>query len=152
MELQGDWDPGVMQPLTTNKDILNDLGFFPFPSVPGGAGNPTEVLGGGDGFSCSTAATAYCPEFLKYIDSTPIQAQIAGANVGLPVNAGAASAVKVPAEKNAISFYKNVSYLQTYFDVAFPVERGQCDRLCDRELLRRPGDPAVHHPGRRASC
>jgi len=124
MELQGDWDPGVMQPLTTNKNILNEIGFFPFPAVTGGAGNPTEVLGGGDGFSCSTQSTMYCPEFLKYIDSTPVQIQIAGANVGLPVNAAAASAVKVPAAKDAISFYKNAAYLQTYFDVAFPVNVG----------------------------
>ena len=42
MELQGDWDPGVMQSLTTNKNILNDLGFFPFPAVTGGAGNPSD--------------------------------------------------------------------------------------------------------------
>ena len=40
MELQGDWDPGVMAPLTSNKNLNSKLGWFPFPSVPGGAGRP----------------------------------------------------------------------------------------------------------------
>ncbi len=125
MELQGDWDPGVMQPLTTNKNILNDLGWFPFPAVSGGAGNPTEILGGGDGFSCTTHATNYCPLFLKYIDSKPVQVGVAHAAVGLPVNAAAASAITVPGEKTAISYYKKAAYLQTYFDIAFPTNVGQ---------------------------
>jgi raffinose/stachyose/melibiose transport system substrate-binding protein len=141
MELQGDWDPGVMQPLTTNKNILNDLGFFPFPAVTGGAGNPSEVLGGGDGFSCSTKSTSYCPEFLKYIDSTSVQIGIAGANVGLPVNTGAVSAVKVPAEKAAISFYKNAAYLQTYFDVAFPVNVGNAIDAAIADYFAGQGTP-----------
>ena len=124
MELQGDWDPGTMVPLTSDKNILDQLGWFPFPAVSGGAGNPTTVLGGGDGFSCSTKAGMYCVEFLKYIDSAPVQIKIAGASVGLPVNTGAVSGIVVPAEKSVINYYKNVNYLQTYFDVAFPVNVG----------------------------
>jgi raffinose/stachyose/melibiose transport system substrate-binding protein len=124
MELQGDWDPGVMDSLTSNKNINNDLGWFPFPTVTGGAGDPTTVLGGGDGFSCSTKATMYCAEFLQYIDTKPVQLQIAGASVGLPVNTAAAGGVSVPAEKGVLSYYKSVKYLQTYFDVAFPVNVG----------------------------
>ena len=141
MELQGDWDPGVMQPLTTNKNILNDLGFFPFPAVTGGAGNPSEVLGGGDGFSCSTKSTSYCPTLPKYIDSTSVQIGIAGANVGLPVNTGAVSAVKVPAEKDAISFYKSAAYLQTYFDVAFPVNVGNAIDAAIADYFAGQGTP-----------
>ena len=125
MELQGDWDPGVMQPLTTNKNLFNELGFFPFPSVSGGAGNPTTVLGGGDGFSCSTKSTMYCPLFLKYLDSKTVQVGVAGAAVGLPVNSAAVTAIPVTAEKEAIADYKNAAYLQTYFDIAFPTNVGQ---------------------------
>ncbi len=124
MELQGDWDPGVIDSLTTSKSINNELGWFPFPTVPGGAGNATTVLGGGDGFSCSTQSTSACPKFLEYIDSTAVQKQIAEAAVGLPVNAAASTALSVAAEKGVLNYYKNVSYLQTYFDVAFPVNVG----------------------------
>ena len=31
--------------------LQQDLGFFPFPTVEGGAGDPSDVLGGGDGFA-----------------------------------------------------------------------------------------------------
>jgi raffinose/stachyose/melibiose transport system substrate-binding protein len=124
MELQGDWEPGVIDPLTTNKNINSEIGWFPFPSVPGGAGSPHTVLGGGDGFSCTTKATSACPSFLEYLDSANVQKQVAAAATGLPVSSAASSAVTVPALKKVLSYYKATPYLQTYFDVAFPVAVG----------------------------
>src|SRR5206468_12953021 len=38
MELMGAWDPGTIASLTPDKKPLADLGWFPFPSVSGGAG------------------------------------------------------------------------------------------------------------------
>jgi raffinose/stachyose/melibiose transport system substrate-binding protein len=125
MELQGDWDPGVMAPLTSNKSITSQLGWFPFPSVPGGAGSATTVLGGGDGFSCTTVApAATCAEFLKYIDSAPVQTKVVGANVGLPANP-AASAALTPAQQQVLTYSHAAPYIQTYFDIAFPTNVGQ---------------------------
>ena len=41
MEMQGHWEPGVMQGLTEDKKGLGDnTGWFPFPAVTGGAGRP----------------------------------------------------------------------------------------------------------------
>ncbi|MFI5064293.1 MAG: ABC transporter substrate-binding protein [Streptosporangiales bacterium] len=127
MELQGDWDPGVMAPLTTSANSLNsELGWFPFPSIPGGAGDPTTVLGGGDGFSCTTSAPEpACADFLQYLDSTPIQKQVVGANVGLPANSAAASALTLPAMQTVVSANHAAPYIQTYFDIAFPTSVGQ---------------------------
>jgi raffinose/stachyose/melibiose transport system substrate-binding protein len=125
MELQGDWDPGVMEPLTSNKSITSQLGWFPFPSVPGGAGSATTVLGGGDGFSCTTVApAATCAAFLKYIDSTPVQTKVVGANVGLPANPAASSAL-APAQQQVLTYSHAAPYIQTYFDIAFPTNVGQ---------------------------
>jgi len=125
MELQGDWDPGVMAPLTSDKSINSELGWFPFPSVPGGAGSATTVLGGGDGFSCTTVAPAKtCAEFLKYIDSTPVQTKVVGANVGLPANPAASSALG-PAQQQVLTYSHAAPYIQTYFDIAFPTNVGQ---------------------------
>src|SRR6202161_2726259 len=78
MELQGDWDPSVMEGVSTNKNLSSELGWFPFPQTPGSAGSQTAVLGGGDGFSCTgTQAQAQaCAEFLQYLDSPSVQAQI----------------------------------------------------------------------------
>jgi raffinose/stachyose/melibiose transport system substrate-binding protein len=127
MELQGDWDPGVMAPLTTSANSLNsELGWFPFPSIPGGAGDPTTVLGGGDGFSCTTSAPEpACADFLQYLDSTPIQKQVVGANVGLPANSTAAPALTLPAMQTVVSANHAAPYIQTYFDIAFPTSVGQ---------------------------
>ena len=125
MELQGDWDPGVMAPLTSNKSLNSQLGWFPFPSVPGAAGSATTVLGGGDGFSCTTVAPAKtCAEFLKYIDSTPVQTKVVGADVGLPANPAASSALG-SAQKQVLTYSHAAPYIQTYFDIAFPTNVGQ---------------------------
>lgn len=125
MELQGDWDPGVMAPLTSNKSLNSQLGWFPFPAMPGAPGSATTVLGGGDGFSCTTVApAATCAEFLKYIDSTPVQTKVVGANVGLPANP-AASAALAPAQQQVLTYSHAAPYLQTYFDIAFPTNVGQ---------------------------
>ena len=41
MEMQGHWEPGVMQGLTDDGKGLGDkTGWFPFPAVDGGAGDP----------------------------------------------------------------------------------------------------------------
>jgi len=126
MELQGDWDPGVMAPLTTSKALNSQLGWFPFPSVSGGAGDATTTLGGGDGFSCTTgAAEPACAQFLQYIDSTPVQTKVVGANVGLPANPAAASALTLPALQQVLQVSHAAPYIQTYFDIAFPTSVGQ---------------------------
>ncbi len=58
MELMGAWDPGTIASLTPNQKPLPDLGWFPFPSVPGGAGDPSAMMGGIDGYSLSQNAPA----------------------------------------------------------------------------------------------
>jgi len=125
MELQGDWDPSVIESLTANKDIASELGWFPFPTVPGGQGNPTTVLGGGDGFSCTTAAAEpACSEFLRYLDTAAVQQMIARAGAGLPANAAAVRAIS-QAERGAEATYRGAGFVATYFDVALPPQPGQ---------------------------
>ncbi len=126
MELQGDWETIVTPALTSDKQLISKLGWFPFPSVPGGAGDPSTVLDGGDGFSCTTtAAEPACANFLKYIDSVPVQKKlVAQANVGLPANPGAQSALTNAPLKTALAALKNASYAQEYFDIALPTNTG----------------------------
>jgi raffinose/stachyose/melibiose transport system substrate-binding protein len=126
MELQGDWDPGVMQGLVTNSKLSSQLGWFPFPAVSGAQGDPTAVLGGGDGFSCTTgAAEPACSEFLQFLDTPGEQAQIMGANVGLPANPAAVSSISFPAERTAAAANKAAPYVAVYFDTAMPTQPGQ---------------------------
>jgi raffinose/stachyose/melibiose transport system substrate-binding protein len=127
MELQGDWETSVVPALTPNKNIISELGWFPFPSVPGGQGNPTTVLAGGDGFSCTTVAPEpACADFLKYIDSTPVQEKLVEqANVGLPANHAAEAILSNPALKAAAQAHDSAAYVAEYFDIAFPTSPGQ---------------------------
>jgi raffinose/stachyose/melibiose transport system substrate-binding protein len=128
-------------PLTTDKQILSKLGWFPFPSVPGGAGAQTATLGGGDGFSCSAKAGKYCAMFLKYIDSVPVQKRVAAASVGLPANPAASSAITTPGLKTAVAYEKKTPYLQTYFDVAFPVNVGTALNTAIANFFAGQGSP-----------
>jgi raffinose/stachyose/melibiose transport system substrate-binding protein len=125
MELQGDWEPGTMSALTTDKDLKSKLGWFPFPAVAGGAGDPGVVLGGGDGFSCTTRAAAACGEFLKYLVSTPVQNKLAASGSGLPVNPASASALTDNTLKTVFDQGHKAAYIQSYFDVAWPTAVGQ---------------------------
>ena len=93
MELQGDWDPGVMAPLTSDKK--------PTPSSAGSRSrrSPAARARPRPRWAVATVSPArpwppgLCAEFLKYIDSTPVQKQVVGANVGLPANPAAASSL-----------------------------------------------------------
>lgn len=125
MELQGDWESPTMTPLTTDKNLSSEVGFFPFPSVPGGHGDPRVALGGGDGFACTTQATAACPDFLKYLDSAPVQKQFAAAGNGLPANKQADSAITDPTLKQVLAYSNSTPYIQLYFDTSLPYTVGQ---------------------------
>jgi raffinose/stachyose/melibiose transport system substrate-binding protein len=128
MELQGDWDPSVMEGVSTNKNLSSELGWFPFPQTPGSAGSQTAVLGGGDGFSCTgTQAQAQaCAEFLQYLDSPSVQAQIVGPGAsGGPVVTSESSAITLPATQTAAAYFKTAAYEELYFDTALATKPGQ---------------------------
>ncbi|MFJ7214516.1 extracellular solute-binding protein [Amycolatopsis sp. NPDC098790] len=124
MELQGDWEPGTMSSLTEDKDLDSKIGWFPFPSVAGGQGDPAAVLGGGDGFACTSRASKACADFLSYLNTEPIQTQLAAQGAGLPVNTAAAKALKTDTLKQVYDYGIKAPYLQMYFDKAFPTAVG----------------------------
>jgi len=129
MELQGDWDPGVMDGLVSSSaatTLNGNLGWFAFPQVPGAAGSQTGSLDGGDGFSCSgsTAQVQACAEFLQYLVSPAIQTQVVTiGNSGLPVVAAAASGLSTGDQAAATQLKDPANEL--YFDVALPMKPGQ---------------------------
>ena len=143
MELQGDWEPGVMAALSTDKTLNSKIGWFPFPAVTGGAGAPTTLLGGGDGFSCTTGATSACPGFLKYIDSPAVQKKLVGANTGLPANPAAASALTDPTLRQILAYSHASPYIQNYFDIAFPTNVGQAVDNAVANFFAGQGTPAT---------
>lgn len=127
MELQGDWDPSVMQalvPASTWQADSTNIRWFPFPPVPGASGSATALLGGSDGNSCSTnAPEPACADFLQYIDTPPAQKLIAGASL-VPANTNATSAVTLPALQAVLKASKTTPYIQEYLDLAYPTNVG----------------------------
>ena len=117
MELMGAWDPGVIGGLTPDQKNLPDLDFFPFISVPGGAGDPSAMMGGVDGFSCSSKAPQpTCTNFLNYLASADVQSAYATANTSIPVNSKSAASVTDPILKSILGYYSNAKYVSLWLD------------------------------------
>jgi raffinose/stachyose/melibiose transport system substrate-binding protein len=71
MEVMGQWAPGTEINDSTSKKGLGDaLGWFPFPSVDGGAGDPNDGVGGGNGIAVGKNAPPAAIDFLKFFNST----------------------------------------------------------------------------------
>jgi raffinose/stachyose/melibiose transport system substrate-binding protein len=125
MEMQGHWEPGVMQGLTDDGKGLGDkTGWFPFPAVEGGAGDPASQLGGGDAWAVSEEAPDEAVDFVKYLLSDEVQTGFAENDMGLPTNPAATGAVKDPALAQLLEVRDNAPYVQLYFDTAFGTSVG----------------------------
>jgi raffinose/stachyose/melibiose transport system substrate-binding protein len=117
MQLMGSWMPGTVASLTPDQEPLPDLGFFPFPSIPGGKGDPGSMMAGVDGFSCSSKAPQpACMDFLNFLGSTEIQRAFATANNSLPASSAAADVVTLQANKEVLEAYGKAPYVSQWLD------------------------------------
>src|SRR5690625_3448385 len=120
MELAGHWEPGVMQGLTEdNQGLGEDTGWFTFPAVEGGQGDPEAALGGGDAWACSNDAPDICVEFIQYLLSDEVQQTFAEIDMGLPTNPAAIDFVSDPALADLLTIRDQAPYVQLYFDTLF---------------------------------
>jgi raffinose/stachyose/melibiose transport system substrate-binding protein len=125
MDVMGQWAPGAFKDSSVDKQGLGDkLGWFPFPAVEGGAGDPTDALGGGNGFIIGKDAPQEAVDFLKYISS--VESQIAQAKIGLsvPVVKGAEVGLEDPMLKLVQEGAAAAKYFQLYYDQALPPAMG----------------------------
>jgi raffinose/stachyose/melibiose transport system substrate-binding protein len=125
MELQGHWEPGVMQGLTDSGEGLGDkTGWFPFPAVEGGAGDPAAQLGGGDAWAVAESAPDSAVDLVKYLLSDEVQQGFAENDMGLPTNPAAGDSVSDPALAELLEVRDAAPYVQLYFDTAFGASVG----------------------------
>jgi raffinose/stachyose/melibiose transport system substrate-binding protein len=143
MELQGHWDEGTMNALTPDqKGIGSNLGWFPFPSVPGGAGVQGAALGGGDGYSCSwKAPEPACAQFLQYLVSKPVQTGWAKLGIGLPTAKGSEAGISDPILRGVATARGKSPFVQTYLDIAYPTAVGQALDSAIADLFAGAKDP-----------
>jgi raffinose/stachyose/melibiose transport system substrate-binding protein len=121
MELMGQWEPGAQKDGSTNKQGIGDnLGFFPFPAVEGGAGNKDDIMGGGNGFAVGKNASPVTVDFVKYLTSVENQHIIAQQAIGLPTVKGAETSITDPLLSQVQASVNKAQYFQLYYDQYLP--------------------------------
>ena len=125
MEMQGHWEPGVMQGLTEDGEGLGEkTGWFPFPAIEGGEGDPQAQLGGGDAWAVAETAPDAAVDLVKYLLSDEVQQGFAKNDMGLPTNPAATDSVSDPALAKLLEVRDAAPYIQLYFDTAFGASVG----------------------------
>lgn len=120
MELMGQWAPGAQVGNSQNGGIGDDLGWFPFPMVEGGAGSADDVLGGGDGFAVGINAPDAAVDFLKYITSVEVQTAAASLFVVPTVNGAEVALEGNEIMQTIIEARNGAPYSQLYYDQFLP--------------------------------
>jgi len=143
MELMGAWDPGVIASLTPDKKPLADLGWFPFPEISGGAGEPGAMMGGLDGYSCSKAAPPECSTFLNFAMQKKYQEGYATAFQTLPASQDAQSVVTTPALVDVLATYNKAPYVSLWLDTLYGQNVGNALNAGVVNLLAGQGDSAA---------
>lgn len=124
MELMGQWSPDVQKSNSSSGEgIGDDLGWFPFPTIDGGAGNAADVFGGGDGFAVGKNAPDEAVDFLKFLSSADNQAKgiAAGCCYQPPTVKGTEDTYKDnPILTAIVDARNNAPYFQLYYDQFLP--------------------------------
>ncbi|TDC66057.1 extracellular solute-binding protein [Actinomadura sp. GC306] len=124
MELMGQWAPAVQED-ASGKELGDDLGWFPFPTVEGGPGAVTDVFGGGNGFAVSKDAPKEALDFLTFFMNEQNEREQVTSGASMPVVKGAESALEDPNRKMVAEALNNAAGFQLYLDQAFPPAVGQ---------------------------
>lgn len=125
MDLMGQWAPGAFNDNSPDKKgIGDDLGWFPFPAVEGGAGAGTDALGGGNGFAIGKNAPPEAVDFAKYLSRAESQQQCAAAGFCVPVVKGGETGLTDPLLKLVQQGAAAAKYFQLYYDQYLPPAMG----------------------------
>ena len=115
---------GVISDLTPDRKPLADLGWFPFPAVEGGDGDPTAMMGGVDGFSCGADAPSQCVDFLNFFMQKEYQEKYSVAFSTLPASKEAQGVVESPALKDVLASYNDAGYVILWLDTLYGANVG----------------------------
>ncbi|MFZ5828146.1 MAG: extracellular solute-binding protein [Bacillota bacterium] len=125
MELMGHWALYSMRDNSPDKKGLGDkLGWFPFPMVAGGKGDPNDALGGGDGIAVGKNAPPEAVDFLRFLTKVENLKPLVEGNNIVPVTKGAEQYVTDPVMKELVVTKAKAPYLQLYYDQFLPPASG----------------------------
>jgi raffinose/stachyose/melibiose transport system substrate-binding protein len=120
IQLMGQWLPGTVAANSADKKGMGDnLGWFPFPGVTGGAGAATDGFGGGNGFAVGRDAPPETVDFLHFLVSKDAANRWGALNTGiLPVTVGTEGSVTDPQLKGVLDARSKAQFVQLYLDQA----------------------------------
>jgi raffinose/stachyose/melibiose transport system substrate-binding protein len=119
MEVMGQWAPSVQAAdSSSKKGIGADLGWFPFPTVAGGAGAATDGVGGGNGIAVGKDASPEALDFLKFFNSVENASKINTSNIGMSPVIGTESTVTDPNLQAVLAGRGKATFMQLYLDQA----------------------------------
>jgi raffinose/stachyose/melibiose transport system substrate-binding protein len=122
MVLMGHWFPASLDDnLEDSAAAREDLGWFPFPVVEGGAGEPNDVLGGGNGFAVGANAPDIAVDFVRHLTSVETQKKWAAEGFAVPPAVTAAN--EAVTDKNLLpvmDYLTEAGYFQLYYDQFLP--------------------------------
>ena len=104
--------------LSADKTGLSDdkIGWFDFPVIPGGKGEPTDTLGGITGWLITKGSPKEATEFLKFFISKDVQTRLAAGNFLIPVVNGADAGLGSPFMKQIATNLEKSKYHQNFYD------------------------------------
>jgi raffinose/stachyose/melibiose transport system substrate-binding protein len=92
------------------------LGWFAFPTVPGGKGDPDDTLGGLNGWLVTKGSPKEAADFLKFFSEPDNQRQAAERGFYIPVVLGTQEALKHPILRQLAGNVARSKYHQIYYD------------------------------------
>lgn len=118
MTLMGNWIYLQQRSNAGNKKGLADdeMGWFPFPAVPGGQGDPRETLGGVNGWLLSAGAPPQAVALLKQLTALETQREMAAQGSFIPAVKGADRDMANPFFRRHAQALAAAPYHQLFYD------------------------------------
>jgi raffinose/stachyose/melibiose transport system substrate-binding protein len=92
------------------------IGWFDFPAVPGGKGEPTDTLGGITGWLVTKGAPPEAADFLKFFIAKDVQAKLAAGSFLIPVVKGGEAGLNNDFMKHIADNLAKSNYHQNFYD------------------------------------
>jgi raffinose/stachyose/melibiose transport system substrate-binding protein len=141
MHLMGHWAPGTQRANGPDLAETGELGWFPFPAVETGAGDPKDAFGGGNGYAVGKDAPPEAVDFLKYFTSVDVARRVGATGTRLPVTIGSEDSITDPNLVDVIKGRGEAPYVQLYLDQAYPPEVGAAVNDVIQALFAGTGTP-----------
>jgi raffinose/stachyose/melibiose transport system substrate-binding protein len=118
MVLQGNFVLNSMRANSADKKGIPDdkLGWFPFPTTSGGKGDPSDTLGGLNGWLVTKRSPKEAVEFLKFFSRPELQREAAARGFYIPVVQGTQEAIQNPFLRRIAENLARSNYHQIFYD------------------------------------